>query len=342
MFLDEILQKNGILDKLTSLSGPSGFEGEVRGFIKEQVTPYVDEVFTDRMGNIIVHKKGKGKKVIVDAHMDEVGFIITGYNDDGSLRFSALGGINAKIIPSKTVLIGPNKIPGVIGAKPIHLQGAEERKKGLNYSDCCIDIGARSRKQSEELIDLGEYVVFDTEYDEFGEGLVKGKAFDDRVGCFVLMEALKENYDVDLYGVFAVQEEVGERGAFISSLNLKGDLGIALEGTICADMPSVPKHLRATEVGRGPAISIMDLTSIFDVDVADDIMEVGNNLNIPYQRRKAIAGGNDAATFHGTGCGAKIATISVPCRYIHSSVSVASKEDIKSTVKLLVEYLKTL
>ncbi len=156
------------------------------------------------------------------------------------------------------------------------------------------------------------------------------------------MEALKENYDVDLYGVFAVQEEVGERGAFISSLNLKGDLGIALEGTICADMPSVPKHLRATEVGRGPAISIMDLTSIFDVDVADDIMEVGNNLNIPYQRRKAIAGGNDAATFHGTGSGAKIATISVPCRYIHSSVSVASKEDIKNTVKLLVEYLKTL
>ncbi|MFR1709019.1 MAG: M42 family metallopeptidase [Clostridium sp.] len=342
MFLDEILQKGGLLDTLTSLSGPSGFEGEVRGFIRKQIKPYVDEIFIDRMGNVIAHKKGKGKKVIIDAHMDEVGFIITGYNEDGTLRFNALGGINAKIIPSKTVLIGPNKIPGVIGAKPIHLQGTEEREKGLTYSDCCIDIGATSRKQSEDLIELGEYVVFDTEYDEFGEGLVKGKAFDDRVGCFVLMEALKENYDIDLYGVFAVQEEVGERGAFISSLNLKGELGIALEGTICADMPSVPKHLRATEVGCGPAISIMDLTSIFDVDIADDIMEIGDNLNIPYQRRKAIAGGNDAATFHGTGNGAKIATISVPCRYIHSSVSVASKKDIKNTVKLLVEYLKTL
>ncbi|WP_346889993.1 M42 family metallopeptidase [Clostridium sp. UBA1056] len=342
MFLDEILQKGGLLDKLTSLSGPSGFEGEVRGFIKEQITSYVDETFIDRMGNIIVHKKGNGRKVVIDAHMDEVGFIITGYNDDGSLRFNALGGINAKIIPSKTVLIGPNKIPGVIGAKPIHLQGAEEREKGLTYNDCCIDIGATSRKQSEDLIELGEYVVFDTEYDEFGEGLVKGKAFDNRVGCFVLMEALKEKYDIDLYGVFTVQEEVGERGAFISSLNLKGDLGIALEGTICADMPSVSKHLRATELGKGPAISIMDLTSIFDIDIADEIMEVGDNLNIPYQRRRAIAGGNDAATFHGTGSGAKIATISVPCRYIHSSVSVASKEDIKNTVKLLVEYLKTL
>ncbi len=342
MFLDETLEKGGLLDKLTSLSGPSGFEGEVRSFIMEQVKPYVDEISVDRMGNIIVHKKGSGKKVIVDAHMDEVGFIITGFNDDGTLRFSALGGINAKIIPSKTVLIGPNKIPGVIGAKPIHLQGPEEREKGLNYKDCCIDIGAISRAQSEDAVELGEYVVFDTEYDEFGEGLVKGKAFDDRVGCLVLMEALKESYDVDLYGVFAVQEEVGERGATISSLNINGDLGIALEGTICADMPNISKHLRATEVGKGPAISIMDLTSIFDVDIADNIMEVGDNLNIPYQRRKAIAGGNDAATFHSTGSGAKIATISVPCRYIHSSVSVASKEDIKNAVKLLAEYLKTL
>ncbi len=342
MFLDETLEKGGLLDKLTSLSGPSGFEGEVRAFIMEQVKPHVDEVSIDRMGNIIVHKKGSGKKVIVDAHMDEVGFIITGFNDDGTLRFSALGGINAKIIPSKTVLIGPSKIPGVIGAKPIHLQVPEERENGLNYKDCCIDIGAFSRAQSEEVVELGEYVVFDTEYDEFGEGLVKGKAFDDRVGCFVLMEALKENYNVDLYGVFAVQEEVGERGASISSLNINGDLGIALEGTICADMPNISKHLRATEVGKGPAISIMDLTSIFDVDIADNIMEVGDNLNIPYQRRKAIAGGNDAATFHSTGNGAKIATISVPCRYIHSSVSVASKEDIKNAVKLLAEYLKTL
>lgn len=110
MFLDEILQKGGLLDTLTSLSGPSGFEGEVRGFIREQIKPYVDEIFIDRMGNVIAHKKGKGKKVIIDAHMDEVGFIITGYNDDGTLRFNALGGINAKIIPSKTVLIGPNKI----------------------------------------------------------------------------------------------------------------------------------------------------------------------------------------------------------------------------------------
>ncbi len=342
MFLEEILKKGGVLDKLTSLDGPSGYEGQVRHFIKEKVASYVDEIFIDRMGNIIVHKKGQGKKVVIDAHMDEVGFIITGYNEDGTLRFSALGGINTKIIPSKTVLIGPDKIPGVIGAKPIHLQSKEEREKGLTYDDCCIDIGTNTREESEKVIELGEYAVFDTEYGEFGEGLVKGKAFDDRMGCLILMEALKENYDVDLYGVFAVQEEVGERGAFISSLNIHGDIGIALEGTICADMPSIPKHLRATEVGNGPAISIMDRTSIFDVDIVNDIMAVGDELGITYQRRKAIAGGNDAATFHGTGEGAKIATLSVPCRYIHSSVSVASKSDVTNTIKLLIGYLKTL
>lgn len=342
MFLDEILQKGGLLDKLTSLDGPSGYEGQVRDFIKENVKPYVDELFVDRMGNVIVHKKGSGKKVIIDAHMDEVGFIIKGYNDDGTLRFRALGGINDKIIPSKNVLIGPDKIPGIIGAKPIHLQGKEDREKGLTYNDCCIDIGANSREESEKLIELGEYVVFDTEYGDFGEDLVKGKAFDDRVGCLVLMEALKHSYDIDLYGVFAVQEEIGERGAFISSLNIQGDIGIALEGTICADMPNIPKHLSATEVGNGPAISIMDRTSIFDADIAQDIMEVGDECGIAYQRRRAIAGGNDAATFHGTGKGAKIAALSVPCRYIHSSVSVASKADIVNTIKLLVAYLKTL
>lgn len=342
MLLDNLLEKGGILDKLCSLSGPSGYEGEIREFIKKEVAPFVDEIKVDRIGNIIVHKKGTGKKVLIDAHMDEVGFLVTGFNEDGTLRFRSLGGINDKIIPSKVVLIGPKKIPGVIGGKPIHLQGKEEREKGLTYNDCCIDIGAASKEEAKKLIDLGEYVVFDTEFDNFGQGLMKGKAFDDRVGCLVLLEVLKEKYEVDLYGVFNVQEEVGERGAFISALEVKPDLAIALEGTICADMPSIPKHMRATEVGKGPAISIMDATSIFDQHIAREIMAIGDENNIPYQRRRAIAGGNDAGAIHTTGEGAKIATISVPCRYIHSSVSVASKEDFINTVRLLKAYLKEL
>jgi endoglucanase len=331
-----------LLERLSMATGPSGYEGDVRNIIKEKIKNYVDELRVDKMGNIIAHKKGNGKKVIVDAHMDEVGFIITGYNEDGTLKFYSLGGIAANVLPSKVVLIGEDRILGVIGFKPIHLQSSDEKKKGVSYSDCCIDIGSNSKEETKNLVSLGEFAIFDTEFSEFGEGLYKGKAFDDRMGCAVLIEALKENYDCDLYGVFNVQEEVGERGAFAAAFGVKADIGVVLEGTICADMPNVPKHLSATQVGKGPAISIMDRTSIFNQDIAREIMKIGDENGILYQRRRAIAGGNDAYAIHASGEGAKIATVSVPCRYIHSSVSVASKADFENTVKLLVEYLKTI
>lgn len=338
----ELLQDVMILEKLCNASGPSGYEGEVRNMIKETVKNYADEIITDRMGNIIAHKKGEGKKVILDAHMDQVGFIITAFNEDGTLKFSSLGGINSKVIPCKTVLIGENKIPGVIGIKPIHLQNKDEREGTLSYSDCCIDIGTNSKEETKKLISLGEYAVFDTAFSGFGEGLIKGKAFDDRIGCAVVINALKEDYNCDLYGVFNVQEEVGERGANVSAFKIQPDIGIAIEGTICADMANVPPHLRATELGKGPAISIMDRTSIFNSDIAEDIMKVAAEKGIPYQRRRAAAGGNDAGVIHMSGEGAKVATVSIPCRYIHSSVSAASIEDYVSTTKLIIEYLKTL
>lgn len=343
MFLEEDLKKNGILDKLTSLHGPTSYEGEVRDFIRKSVEPYVDEIYTDRIGNVIVHKKGRGTKVVIDAHMDEVGFIITGFNDDGTLRFRALGGVNDKIIPSKSVIIGKDKLHGVIGIVPIHLQKKDQRNKGVTYEDCAIDIGATSRKEAESVVEIGEYAVFDTEYDEFGEGFIKGKAFDDRIGCFVLMEALKENYEnIDLYGVFAVQEEVGERGAFIAASTINPDLAIAIEGTVCADMPGIEGHLQGTVLGNGAAVSIMDSTSMFSPDIASDILSVADENHIKVQRRIAIAGGNDAGAYILRGNGCKVAAISVPCRYIHSAISVASKEDIESTVRLLISYLKTI
>ena len=331
-----------LLETLCNASGPTGFEGDIRKIIIDEVKPYVDEIKVDTMGNVIVHKSGKGKKVLVDAHMDEVGFIITGFNKDGTLRFAALGGVNSKIIPSKVVLIGDKKIPGVIGVKPIHLQGKDERKNGLTYKDCAIDIGAKDDEEARSIVDLGDYVVFNVSFEEFGEGLIKGKAFDDRMGCYLLIEALKESYDCDLYGVFAVQEEIGDRGSYAASYNIMPDIGVALEGTICADMPSVPSYQSATTVGLGPAISIMDATSIFNDDIANDIIKVAEKENIKYQRRRAVAGGNDAGAISMVGNGAKVATISVPCRYIHSSISVASKEDIDNGIKLLKAYLKTL
>lgn len=331
-----------LLEKLCNATGPSGYEGDIRNIIKEELKSYVDEIKVDKMGNIIAHKKGDGKKVIIDAHMDEVGFIITGYNEDGTLRFDCLGGINSKIIPAKVVFIGEKRIPGVIGLKPIHLQDAEERKKGISYSQCCIDIGSHSKEETKKQVSLGDFAIFDTEFSEFGEGLLKGKAFDDRMGCAVLVEILKENYDCDLYGVFNVQEEVGERGAFVAAYNVKADIGIALEGTICADMPNIPSHMRATEIGKGPAISIMDKTSLFDDGLSQEIIKTAEDAGIPYQLRRAIAGGNDAGAIHMSGEGAVVATVSVPCRYIHSSISVASRNDFENTKKLMVEFIKNI
>ena len=331
-----------LLERLCNATGPSGYEGDVRSIIKEELKSYVDEIKVDKMGNIIAHKKGNGKKVIIDAHMDEVGFIITGYNEDGTLRFDCLGGINSKVIPAKVVLIGEKKIPGVIGLKPIHLQGAEERKKGVSYGQCCIDIGSNSKEETKKQVSLGEFAVFDTKFSEFGEGLLRGKAFDDRMGCAVLIELLRENYECDLYGVFNVQEEVGDRGAFVAAYNVKPDIGIALEGTICADMPNIPVHMRATEIGKGPAISIMDKTSLFDDRLSQEIITTAEEKGIPYQLRRAIAGGNDAGAIHMSGEGAVVATVSVPCRYIHSSISVASKADYENTKKLMIEFIKTI
>jgi putative aminopeptidase FrvX len=330
-----------LLERLCNATGPSGFEGEVREIIKEEIKNYVDEIKVDVMGNIIAHKKGNGKKVLIDAHMDEVGFIITGHNDDGTLRFEALGGINGKVLLSKVVLIGEGKIPGVIGFKPIHLQSGDERKKNIRASQCCIDVGLSSKEEAKKVIKIGEFVVFDVKYGEFGDGLVKGKAFDDRMGCAVAIEILKENYNCDLYVSFNVQEEVGERGAFVSAFNINPDIGIALEGTICADMPNIPNHLRATEIGKGPALSIMDRNTIFNDEILKEIIKVAEEKDIQYQLRRAIAGGNDAGAILMSADGAKVATVSVPCRYIHSSVSVASIKDYENTVTLMVEWLKT-
>jgi putative aminopeptidase FrvX len=329
-----------LLEKLSNAIAPSGYEGEVRKIIIEEIKPYVDELNVDRMGNIIAHKKGKGKRVLVDAHMDEVGFIIIGYNEDGTLRFNSLGGVNEKIAPCKVLYIGENKIKGVVGLKAIHLQSKEERTKGINYEGLCIDIGAIDRAEAEKYVSIGDYAVFDTKFGYFGDGFVKGKALDDRVGCFLLAEALKENYSCDFYAVFNVQEEVGRRGAFGSSFRINPEIGIALEGTVCADMPNVPEHLGGTYLGRGPAISIMDGTSIFDVSLREEIINTAKKINTPYQMRRAVTGGNDAGPIHGVKDGSVVAAISIPCRYIHSSVSVASISDIENGKKLLINFLK--
>jgi putative aminopeptidase FrvX len=340
-----------LLKELSEARGVSGNEGAVRRLIQDALADHVDEQRVDALGNLICVKKGTGdgsvwpRKVMVAAHMDEVGFIIGGFNSDGTLRFAQVGGLDDRILLSKAVLVGDKAVPGVIGYRPIHLISRAERSKVADMSRAAIDIGATTQAEAEKLVNLGDYVSFQTSYEALSEaGLrtVKGKAFDDRAGCAVLLELLQARYAFDLYGVFTAQEEVGLRGARVAAYALDPDVAFALEGTICADLPSDRDVSPVTEVGKGPAITLMDRSFIADRRLVRLLTEAAEAEGIPYQFKRATAGGTDAGAIHLAREGVPSATVAVPCRYIHAPVSLLSLEDLDHTLALLKAALSRL
>jgi endoglucanase len=323
------------LKELTELSGLSGCEYEVRNYIKNKLDEIGCEYYVDKLGNVIAHNKGRSnKKIMVAAHMDEVGLMVSHIDSDGFIKFQEVGGIDQRVLNSKVVLVGEKKIPGVIGSKAIHLMSAEERGKSIPIDKLYIDIGTYSKSETEKLVSIGDYVVFKSDYVEFGDNLIKAKALDDRAGCSAILELLSMKLDADFYGVFTVMEEVGCRGAQTAAFALDPDYAIVLEGTVCADMPEVKEHSKVTLIGKGAALSLMDNSTLYDIDEVRKVENIANQNNIPYQLRKSSAGGNDAGAIHKTKAGAKVVAISIPCRYIHSAVNVASMNDYKSVVSL--------
>lgn len=331
-----------LLKQLTEIGGVSGDEGRVRKLISDNISPFVDDVYTDRIGNLIAYKKGKkdGKKIMLCAHMDEIGLIITGIQDDGMLKFRAVGGIDPRILVSKRVLIGKNACPGVLGIKAIHLQEVEERKNAVKVKQMYIDIGAVSREEAGQAVSLGDYAVFDSKYVEFGKDKVKAKALDDRAGCAMLVELIKQEYDYDIYTCFSVQEEVGLRGAEVLGYSINPDIAIVVEGTTCSDVPDVDEHLYTTEMGKGPAITIMDASSYANKELVEMLVKTAQKNDIPFQFKKTVTGGNDAGRIHLAREGVKTAAVSVPCRYIHSPSSVMDLNDYRNTIRLLSTFLK--
>jgi putative aminopeptidase FrvX len=330
-----------LIKELTDLNGVSGNEKEVRDFIISKISNLCHSIKVDSIGNIIAYKKGNNSKykVMLSAHMDEVGFIVSGHTEKGFIKFKPVGGIDDRILPGKRIVVGKKRLCGVIGSKPIHQQDKDEREKITKVKNLYIDIGAESRDEAERLAPLGEFVSFDSEFIQFGRDSIKAKALDDRVGCVVLIEALKHSFEFDMYACFTVQEEVGLRGAQVAAFNVMPDVAFVIEGTTCADVPNVEPFEYSTILGNGAALTIMDKTCYCDKELVQFLNDVAVKNNIKIQYKQTTTGGNDAGQIQRTGTGVKIASISVPCRYIHSPVSVMSRSDFESVERLTIATL---
>lgn len=332
-----------MLKEICLLNGTSGREEKVREYIISKL-PENCEYTVDPLGSIICNVKGKKKaenKVMISAHMDEVGFIITYITDDGYLKFDAVGGIDERVVFGRSVVL-ESGVKGVIGAKAIHQCSSDERSTVPKQSEMFIDIGANDKKEAEKYVSLGDAAYFASDYVEFGNGFVKAKALDDRAGCQTIINLINSEPEYDFTACFLVQEEIGTRGAAAAAYTVAPDYAIVLECTTAADLPDTAENKKVCRLGKGAVVSFMDRGTVYDRELYKKAFKIAEENNIPVQTKTVVAGGNDAAAIHKSGKGVKTAAISVPTRYIHSPSSVAKLSDIESVerlAKLLLEDL---
>ncbi len=325
-----------ILEGLCNLDGTSGDEKTVRDFIINEIKDYC-EFKTDNLGNIIAFKKGRNtsaKKLMLDAHMDEVGLIITSVTADGFLKFKTVGGIDTAALMFRNVKIN-GTLNGVIGGKPIHLIDGDERKKLPKADSLYIDIGAVSKDDALKYVSLGDRAVICGEYSENGENIIS-KALDDRIGCAILIKLIKEYDEYGFYASFSVQEEVGLRGAKVSAFAINPDSAIILEGTTASDIADVNEENTVCKLGFGPAVSFMDNTTVYDRGYYNFAINSG----VKCQAKRGVSGGNNSGAIHLSREGVRTVTMSLPCRYIHSSSSIANKQDAENLFKLAMYMIK--
>lgn len=325
------------LKTLCALSGVSSFEHEVRTYIKSRVAPYGDSLRVDAMGNLIVFKRGAkstGNRLMLCAHMDEVGLMIREVTDEGYLKFVCVGGIDRRVLLGKRVEVGAAKVPGVIGLKAIHMTTREERRKVPALEEYYIDIGAADRQAAQALVEPGDCAVFSSDVVEFGAGMLKAKAIDDRVGCAVLVKLLEEELPMDCTFVFTVQEEAGTRGAFGAAFSVTPEIAMVLEGTTAADNPGLEPHTQVCWPGKGPVISWMDGSAIYDRELFELLRGLALEHGLPWQMKHYLSGGTDAGAIQRTKSGVRVAGISTAVRYLHAPSSVASISDMKHMLTL--------
>ncbi|MEM1724023.1 MAG: M42 family metallopeptidase [Candidatus Jordarchaeales archaeon] len=337
-----------ILKKLVEACAPSGYEENVRKIMKEELKDYVDEVKEDRLGNLICVKKGGrgGAKVMVAAHMDEIGMLVKYIEKEGFIRFSYLGGFLDQTVLNQRVLVHTEKevIPGVIGSTPPHLLPEEKRKKVVERDDMFIDIGATSKEEAESWgVKIGCPITWVGDFLELKNGFVCGKAFDDRIGCLVLIEVMKNvDPEVTVYGVASVMEEVGLRGARTSAFTVEPDMGIAVDVAAAGDYPGVDERKSPVKLGKGPAITIADgrRESLGGGLISHPLprkllIETAERNGIPYQLDVFEGGTTDATEIALARGGVPAAVLSIPTRYIHTPVEVLNLKDVENAIKLL-------
>ncbi|MBN1659954.1 MAG: M42 family metallopeptidase [Anaerolineae bacterium] len=338
-----------LLEKLSNAFGPSGCEDEVRRILARALRDKVDSMQVDTLGNLIAFKRGTGPeprlKVMVDAHTDEVGLMVTRIEKSGLLGFRVVGGIDPRLLLAKRVLVGDKRLPGVIAAAPVHLTKPQDRQQVIQIEQMAIDIGAGSEDEAKKLAQMGDYVAFATPFETLTtEGLrtVKGKAFDDRAGCTAAALLADETYPVDLYLAFSAQEEVGLRGARVAAYRIEPDLAFALEGTVCDDMPKKQDVSPTTELGKGPAITVMDHSFVADRRLVRLLVDAAEANGIPYQFKQPGVGGTDAGGIHISRAGVPSVAVAVPSRYIHAPASILSLNDLDNLVALMKAALHAL
>lgn len=336
---------NELLKNLTEAVGVSGAEKEVRLLIRDLIADHVDEWHVDTMGNLIAIKKGTGEsnmRVLVDAHMDEVGLMVTGFDSNGTLKFEAVGGFDDRTLLGKVVQVGPKKVMGVIGGRPVHLSTAAQRNTIVSRSNMRIDIGAKDKEMANKKVKLGDRAAFVTKYEELGTTAV-AKSFDNRAGCAALIEILRQRpYPFDLIATFSVQEEVGLRGANVAAYGIDPDVALILECTPAYDLPNKNDVSPNVALGKGPSIYVMDSGTIQDPKLVSFIMKTANGHDIPYQIRQPGGGGTNTAVMQRTRRAIPAATIAVPGRYAHSPVMMINLDDYANVVKLATFTLQNL
>ncbi|MEK6753309.1 MAG: M42 family peptidase [Chloroflexota bacterium] len=331
-----------LLEKLCNAMSVSGDEGEVRRIVLEEVKPYADEVKVDALGSVLARKNGTGKKplrVLLDAHMDEVGFMIVADDGEGFFQFETVGGIDPRHLAGKQVIVGKDHKVGVIGAKPIHLTTPEERQHIIEVDAMRIDLGPEGKAN------VGDRATFATKFKIAGPSILS-KSIDDRIGVAILIELLKNApKNIELCLSFSVQEEIGLRGAKVAGYYFNPDLAIAVDSTPSRDLPDFDGHENYTyntKLGLGPAIYMANSSTIDDPRLVKFLEETAVKNKIPYQFRQPGGGGTNARAIQQSRAGVPVVSVSVPHRYTHSPISISRMDDWKNTLNLLHTALKNM